>query len=123
MTAIIHPELIFHEDCDASINFDTLVANFGDGAEQTAPNGINSERQEWQITWRALNTTQMQEVIDFFRTVKGTTSFTWTAFGETTEMKWKLKDNSLRKSIIYFDPNNADRRKWSVSCTIRRVYQ
>ena len=57
--------------------FDTLVAKFGDGYEQSAENGINSETESWPLTFTG-SEARTREIRDFLRAHKSVYPFYWT---------------------------------------------
>lgn len=70
-------------------DFRTLTAKFGDGYEQTRPDGINNEVSTWTITYEALTDSEKATVLSFLSLVKGSGIITWTPPGES-EKKFKL---------------------------------
>lgn len=72
-----------------------LSAKFGDGYEQRASDGINSNLQVWPLRFEVRTASEADAIIAFFRLKKGATSFTWTNL-EGVEIrvvcrKWKRK--------------------------------
>ena len=67
---------------NGSGEFAMLTAKFGDGYEQSVPDGINNERQKWSVTVSGY-AAYVQAALDFIRAQKGQ-SFFWKA-PRTTE--------------------------------------
>ena len=57
--------------------FATLVAKFGDGYEQGAENGINSESESWPLTFTG-SEVRIREIREFLRRHKAIYPFYWT---------------------------------------------
>lgn len=58
-----------------------LSARFGDGYFQTAPDGINSVYEEWDIMWENLTASERGTVTTALLTVAATDYLTWTPPG------------------------------------------
>lgn len=67
-----------------------LTARFGDGYFQSAPDGINSIYEEWDIAWEYLTSTERDTVVTALLSVAATDYLTWTAPGNSTEGKYQL---------------------------------
>lgn len=68
-------------------------ARFGDGYSQEAPNGINSQYDEWSnVGWDNLNTTEAATVIAVLEAVGLVDYITWTPPLETTQKRFKVVD-------------------------------
>ncbi|MNM44595.1 Phage minor tail protein [compost metagenome] len=55
----------------------TLSSQFGDGYRQVAEDGLNSERQEWPLTFKGREA-YVVPIRDFLRRHKGARPFQWT---------------------------------------------
>lgn len=55
-----------------------LSSKFGDGYEQRAPDGINSNLQQWPLSFEVRSDAEADAIMAFFRTKGGYLSFTWT---------------------------------------------
>ncbi len=48
-----------------SNNPKAIIASFGDGYEESAPDGLNYNRKEYQLTYRIIGPIEKQRVVDF----------------------------------------------------------
>jgi len=67
-----------------------LESVFGDGYSQTVPDGINSIKRVWNVSFTG-SISYVNEIRDFLRLRGGTESFDWTPVGEEAG-KWKCKN-------------------------------
>lgn len=71
-----------------------LQAEFSDGYNQTAGDGINPYREEWQMTFSNRRNADVDTIEDFLIARNNVQAFYWTPPGEVTETpqkKWKQK--------------------------------
>ena len=61
---------------NGDITFAEIRAQFGDGYAQRAPDGINTERQRWPLTFRGPED-EITPIVEFLRRNRHT-SFLWT---------------------------------------------
>lgn len=66
-------------DATGDVSFAELRARFGDGYEQRAPDGINTERQTWPLTFKG-PVAEITPIIQFLRRNRHV-SFLWTPPG------------------------------------------
>jgi phage-related protein len=95
------PSLGFTSESSPRIN----VASFGDGYTQRVADGINNMKQTWSLQFQS-NSIATATAIEAFLVLRGgTTSFTWTPPGESTEIrviceKWtKTYESSISRNI------------------------
>ena|SRR5690242_20031765 len=55
-----------------------LAAQFGDGYEQRAADGINTNPQVWDLTFAERSTSEADTITDFLEARGGTEAFDWT---------------------------------------------
>ena len=60
-----------------TVKFRTLSARFGDGYEQTAPDGINNKLESWPLTFEGTSAS-ITPIKTFLESKLGTRSFLWT---------------------------------------------
>lgn len=73
--------------------FAVKSVKFGDGYEQTAPDGINSVKKRWAVIFENIRATDAKTIQDFLEGKKGSTSFTWTPPAPwATEIRVKCKE-------------------------------
>lgn len=61
----------------ADINFRTTSVQYGDGYEQAAGEGINTESQSWPLTFTGFNE-EILPILAFLRAHAGVRAFKWT---------------------------------------------
>lgn len=84
---------------------------FGEGYSQRMADGLNWLDAEARLSWEPITLTEMQSLIQFFRTMKGTSPFTYTMDGETrtyVATDWRKVKNSATS--------------WRVEATLERVF-
>lgn len=70
--------------------FRTLEASFGDGYSQASPDGLNSVRDIWTLSWSSLDETEKDAVEDFFKARGTHDPFDWMAPGASAAQRWKI---------------------------------
>jgi phage-related protein len=55
-----------------------LATNFGDGYVHRIADGINTQLEEWTVTWSVLLPSQSATIQSFFASLYGCLPFTWT---------------------------------------------
>ena len=85
------------------INQNVIIANYGDGVEQRAANGLNSIRRTWNVQINSLNKTDRDTMVAFYKAHGRVLSFNWTPPGETTSLKWVFDDaiNETNNGCLY----------------------
>jgi len=74
---------------------------FGDGYEQSEPQGLNNDRQKWTVTFVG-NVEECQEVIAFIRSKQGAESFFWKPpLGVTGYYKCKSYKPTNQGGLLY----------------------
>jgi phage-related protein len=74
-------------------SFRTRTARFGDGYEQSAPDGINTVSKRWTVVFENILTADAKTILDFLEGKKGSTSFTWTPPAPwNTEIRVKCRE-------------------------------
>ena len=67
-----------------------LIENsFGDGYNQTAPDGINHIKKTYIVTIPSMTVAQKNTLDDFFIDRGGYKNFAWTPVGDSEERLWK----------------------------------
>lgn len=103
------PDRGFRKQSKARVN----VANFGDGYSQRYSAGINIFEESWDLSFRNRTISDINSIVSFLETHRGSTYFNWTPPGETVAIKavcseWNVEYNSEFSK--------------SLSCTFNRVY-
>ncbi len=65
-----------------------LRAELGDGYDQRAGDGIQTIKEEWSVTFEALDSTNADLIIAFFEGLDGYQNFTWIPFRQTVAKKF-----------------------------------
>lgn len=60
-----------------SPTFRVRRAQFGDGYEQRSPDGLNSVRRSWSVTWSVISEYDRVALMGFFKQMAGVNSFEW----------------------------------------------
>ena len=114
-TALPLPNKITIES-DKSVNFREMSAQFGDGYQQVAPNGINNKIDSWSITWAPLSSSEKTTVESVLNTNGSWGILQWTPLGETVAKNFRMtKDGYSRKSL-----NRGN--LFSISCKLVQVF-
>lgn len=100
----IKPYFFFRPTYNSSIDEEPRIKNvkFGDGYEQTIPDGINNDLLVLNLTFELKSTQEATAILHFLRTRKGSESFVFVApppFGKSFRYKCK-KWNS---TYAFFD--------------------
>ena len=96
------------------INQNVIIANYGDGVEQRAANGLNSIRRTWNVQINSLNKTDRDTMVAFYNAHGRVISFTWTPPGEATQLKWVFDEG-------FTESNNGC--LYNFSMRIRQVFE
>lgn len=97
MAAQTFPDIPAHTASGGqSVEFKLLEANFGDGYENVSEEGLNSKREQWDLTWQDEDNADVATITTFLDTHAGATPFKWTAPRETTEKLWRCKGYKLK---------------------------
>jgi phage-related protein len=75
-----------------------IQAQFGDGYSQEQPNGINNQLRMWSLTWTAMPRSARDDLVTKLLAVGKTDYFTWTAFNDTVERKYKVTNDGWSES-------------------------
>lgn len=90
-----------------------LKANFGDGYEQRAGDGINTKQSEYTLSWSRLTQAEAEAIEQFFDGQSGFLSFDYTLPGESSAKKFVCEKFSKP-----YESGNL----MGMTATIRRVY-
>lgn len=90
-----------------------LVARYGDGYEQRAPDGLHAIQQTWQLTFIFKGSTRYQAMTAFLRAHQGSAPFQWHPPGETREQLFRCAE---------WTPQLEPGHVWRVQCTFEQVF-
>lgn len=114
-TALPVPERIII-DSTKTAAFREMSAQFGDGYQQVAPQGINFKIDTWSITWAPLTSAQKTTVETALDANGSWGVYTWIPLGETVSKKFRVtKDGYTRQSL-----NRGN--LFSISCKLVQVF-
>ena len=65
-----------------------LRAALGDGYDIRSGDGIQTIKEEWSVTFEALDTTAASGLVEFFEGLEGYQAFTWTPFRQSESKKF-----------------------------------
>jgi phage-related protein len=71
----------------------TLIAQFNDGYEQRAKDGINNLPRRYNLTWSSLTDAQRDSIITFFEARGNDEAFWWTPWDESSPIKFRIDGN------------------------------
>lgn len=91
------------------------TAQFGDGYQQDAPDGINNLIDTWSISIENLNNAERATFWSVMDAVGSWDYLTWTPFGETTSKRFKVTPDGVQEQPVSGD-------LWSVSFTLKQVF-
>jgi len=81
--------------------YKVLTSGFGDGYEQRAADGINNQRDKWNLVFK-LSAADFATVKAFLDARQGYEEFTWTPPVASNANKWVCKEYSVsRPGVIY----------------------
>lgn len=90
----------------------TRSAKFGDGYAQEAADGLNTETQDWPLTFTG-SKARIVEILNFLRARQGYQSFYWnTPFGE--QLLFKCKS---------YKPAHVGGTAWQLTATFEQSFQ
>jgi phage-related protein len=114
MSALPYPEKI-HYASSAAITDNVIIVEFGDGHSQRMENGLNAQRETWDIVWAALSKTEFQAA---WATLK--------AAGAVNAMTWDSPlDGVTKKYVAVKDTRKVQKvaHKWRLTLSIRQVFE
>lgn len=83
-----------------------LAAQFGDGYEQTAPDGINNKIDTWSISYDNLTLAERNAVWAVLDAVGSYDYLTWTPIGEVTSKRFKVTSDGVSEQPVSGDLYN-----------------
>ena len=114
MTALPYPEKI-HFSSDVGIKDDVSIVEFGDGYQQRMENGINAQREEWNIIYPALSKTEFESALSTLGAVGAVGAMTWTSPLDGIEKKYVVIKDSRKMQKVS--------SKWRLTLSIRQVFE
>lgn len=88
------------QDSTRSVAFNTLVSELGNNLRVYSDNGLNAQRDTWNINFGVMTQAEMLYVTNAFDTVgRGRDLITWTPIGENVSKNWILPDGYKIKPL------------------------
>lgn len=114
MTDIPYPEKI-HYSSDAGIKDNVTIVAFGDGYQQRMENGINAQREEWNIIYSPLSKAELESAMTTFNAVGAVGKLTWTS----------PLDGLDKTYVVIKDSRKLQRQggKWRLSLALQQVFE
>lgn len=107
------PDIAAHRSSPGhDTEFKTLESNFGDGYTQAVAEGLNSERESWNLVWENEDIADVQTIKTFLKARAGYQPFYWTAPGEETPKTWRCKKFSSKPVGPYAETLTATFERW-----------
>ena len=85
---------------DKTIKNRLIVAQYGDGYEMTAPDGLNSNMETWSLEAAPIKGNDLTVILDFFDSVGAHKWFAWKPFDSNVYKKFKIEKDSLKVKPI-----------------------
>ena len=98
---------------EKTIDFRLLQADFGDGYEQVASDGINAIREKWRLVWNAVPDQEADTIETFVRQVGAWGAFYYKVPGTAATKKWRIESFTRTQSNIEYD---------AISLSIREIF-
>lgn len=92
-----------------------LQADFGDGYGQRALDGVNTELEEWTLSFTDRPKSEIDTLVAFFDSLNAVDHFEWTPPDEVTAKQW-VQNGEYEVTFSGFDTR-------SMSVPIKRVYR
>lgn len=93
----------------------TITARFGDGYSQERPDGINSQWDEWAVSYLPLNESERDVVWSTLEKVGGWDQLLWQPPGSPAIKKWKVTPDGVTETSV-------GGGLYSISFTLRQVF-
>jgi len=90
-----------------------LRADLGDGYDQRSGDGIQTIKEEWSVSFMALDSTNADTLVSFFEDLEGYQNFTWIPFRQSVAKKF---------ICINWSESFPGRNLTNVDATFRQVF-
>lgn len=92
----------------------TYIAQFADGYSQRSSHTINNQQEEFTVSFKNRNESEIAGIVAFFEATKGTDAFTWTPPGEAL---------AIRVIVAKWNKTYITDNYSSLTATFKRVYE
>lgn len=93
-----------------------LRTDFGGGYSQVVADGLNHTKDIWTIQVAPLQGEDLALMQDFLEEVTTVNWFHWQALGDTKIKQWRIKENSIKRTIL-------NTEKYTYSFTAEQVFE
>lgn len=102
-----------------SFEFRALTAQFGDGYVQSAPDGLNAQRDKWTVIWMNVTETEKSTITTSLNAAGSWGVITWTPFDESVQKKFRMDSPgySIRYSVTA-----ENRRRYIIECNLTQCF-
>lgn len=94
--------------------YKTIRAEFGNGYALSAPDGINSVKDTWNVTYENLTESERDTVVAALDAVQAWDYLTWQAPGDATSKRWLVHPDGWSESTT----GNL----WTISFVLEQTY-
>ena len=98
-----------------------FLAQFGDGYEQRAADGINSIKEEYTLSFNSRKKQEIDAIVSTLEARKGVTSFDFVI--PSTAANGNLAEKTIRVVCSTYSQTYDNFDFYSLSATFRRVYE
>lgn len=112
---VVNPDKGFSQSNETVI----FKAEFGDGYEQRIANGINNNKQQFEMAFVNRPKDEIDDIVDFFASKKGTTAFDFT-FANSNESG---NEETVKVVIEKWTQTWKYDDYYDLKATARRVYE
>lgn len=95
--------------------FRDITAQYGDGYLQSAPDGINSKIERWNIIWMNVSESEKNTIVAALNAEGTWGVLTWTPFDEVTQRKFRMDRPGYS---IRYTLTTAGQRRYIIECTL-----
>lgn len=95
-----------------SVRFKLLEAEFGDGYEQAAIDGINNKREIWNLTWSREDGADIVTLKAFFDSLNGVDPFFWTPVNEVVPKLWRVRGYDSKPEASNVETLSLTFKRW-----------
>lgn len=112
---VVNPDKGFSQSNETVV----FKAEFGDGYEQRVANGINNNKQKFEMAFMTRPKDEIDDIVDFFASKKGTTAFDFT-FANSNESG---NEETVKVVIEKWTQTWKYDDYYDLKATARRVYE
>ena len=112
---VVNPDKGFSQSNETVV----FKAEFGDGYEQRVANGINNNKQQFEMAFMTRPKDEIDDIVDFFASKKGTTAFDFT-FANSNESG---NEETVKVVIEKWTQTWKYDDYYDLKATARRVYE